>query len=111
MLLLAFFPFFPGPLELPSTTGFFSAFGGLPGFFKPLLLPPFCSPSAPFGGAIFPAAQTNNEKEPFKRFTQSHTLFLSLSRSLARSRSLSPPLARALCVLGCFRGRETRAPE
>jgi hypothetical protein len=64
-------PFFPGPLELPSTTGFFSAFGGLPGFFKPLLFPPFCSPSTPFAGAMFPlsrrAATTKKRKRDANR--------------------------------------------
>lgn len=66
MFFLAFLPFFPGPLELPSTTGFFSAFGGLPGFFKPLLFPPFCSPSTPFAGAMFRPVTprcNNNKKE------------------------------------------------
>lgn len=113
MLLLAFFPFFPGPLELPSTTGFFSAFGGLPGFFKPLLLPPFCSPSAPFGGAIFPAAQTTNEKEPFECFRQSPTLFLSLARSLARALSLSPSRSRSLCsrLLSGARNKSDRVTD
>lgn len=69
MFFLAFLPFFPGPLELPSTTGFFSAFGGLPGFFKPLLFPPFCSPSTPFAGAMFPPVtpRCNNNKKKRER--------------------------------------------
>jgi hypothetical protein len=50
-----------------------------------LLLPPFCSPSAPFGGAIFPAAQTSNGEEPFN---VSRKVPLSSSPSRARSRSL-----------------------
>jgi hypothetical protein len=40
-------------LELPSEANFFSAFSGLPGFFRALLFPPFGSISFGAGGPIY----------------------------------------------------------
>ncbi len=91
-------------LELPSEANFFSAFSGLPGFFRALLFPPFGSISFGAGGPIYmnigphlhpPLLLQGRQQSLFSHFSscKAHNVMFSLSRSL--SLSLRLPLTQS----------------